>query len=126
MNENPGITDTMQVALGRARELSARGTLVGYGVVELIGPDGVVKQSEPFANLITTAGDEYYIKKGIANVGTPNASPPSAANGMKLGSGSTAVAKSGAGAALVTYISGSNIAFDAAFPGAAAVGGDTG
>lgn len=36
--------------------------------------------------------------------------------GMKLGTGSTAVAKTGAGAALVTYLSGSNKAFDATYP----------
>jgi hypothetical protein len=35
---------------------------------------------------------------------------------MKLGTGSTAVAKTGAGAALVTYLSGSNKAFDATYP----------
>lgn len=39
--------------------------------------------------------------------------PPS---GMKLGTGGTAVAKTGAGAALVTYLSGSNKAFDATWP----------
>jgi hypothetical protein len=38
------------------------------------------------------------------------------AQGMKLGTGSTAVAKSGAGAALVTYLSGSNKAFDSGYP----------
>lgn len=36
--------------------------------------------------------------------------------GMKLGTGSTAVAKNGAGAALVTYLSGSNLGFDATYP----------
>lgn len=38
------------------------------------------------------------------------------AKGMKLGTGSTAVAKTGAGAALVTYLSGSDQAFDATYP----------
>lgn len=38
------------------------------------------------------------------------------AKGMKLGTGSTAVAKSGAGAALVTYLTGSDQAFDATYP----------
>ena len=36
--------------------------------------------------------------------------------GMKLGTGTTAVAKAGAGAALVTYISASNNPFDATWP----------
>jgi hypothetical protein len=37
-------------------------------------------------------------------------------SGMKLGTGSTAVAKTGAGAALTTYLSGSAFAFDATYP----------
>ena len=45
---------------------------------------------------------------------------------MKLGTGTTAAAKSSTGAALVTYLTGSNAAFDATFPSAAAVGGDGG
>ena len=48
--------------------------------------------------------------------GTATGSSFPMAQGMKLGTGSTAVAKSGAGAALVTYLSGSNHAFDATFP----------
>jgi hypothetical protein len=36
--------------------------------------------------------------------------------GMKLGTGVTAAAKAGAGAALVTYKTASNLPFDAAFP----------
>jgi hypothetical protein len=36
--------------------------------------------------------------------------------GMKLGTGNTAAAKTGAGAAMVTYLSGSNLAFDATYP----------
>jgi hypothetical protein len=35
---------------------------------------------------------------------------------MKLGTGSTAVAKNGAGAALVNYLSGTNVAFDPTYP----------
>lgn len=38
------------------------------------------------------------------------------AAGMKLGTGSTAVAKTGAGAALVTYLTNSHQVFDATFP----------
>ena len=38
------------------------------------------------------------------------------ATGMRLGTGTTAPAKNGAGAAIVTYVSGSSKAFDATFP----------
>jgi hypothetical protein len=45
---------------------------------------------------------------------------------MKLGSGGTAVAKSGAGGALVTYITASNVAFDSSYPQTANLGGGLG
>lgn len=126
MKDNNRVTDAFEIALGRARDLVDGTGLVGYGVVELRGPGGDLKQVEPFANLITTAGDEYYAKKGIVGVSPANPSAPTVASGMKLGTGTTAAAKSGAGAALVTYITGSNNPFDATFPSAAAVGGDGG
>lgn len=100
--------------------------MIGFGVVELRGPDGRLKSLEPFANLITTAGDQYYAQKAIVGISPASPSAPTAMNGMKLGTGTTAAAKSGAGAALVTYLSGSNVAFDSTYPQAAAVGGDTG
>lgn len=89
--------------------------IIGYGVAVLTGPDGRIKQVEHFVNLVTDAGDEYYAKKGITGIGPANPLAPTAANGMKLGTGSTAVAKNGAGAALVTYKTGSNKAFDSGF-----------
>jgi hypothetical protein len=126
MHNDTRITDALEVALAQARGLVDGSGLVGFGVAELRGPDGALKQVVPFANLITTAGDEYYAKKGIVGISPANPSAPTAASGMKLGTGTTAAAKSGAGAALVTYESGSNNPFDASFPSAAAVGGDGG
>lgn len=121
------IFDAFQIAMQRARTLPSNMGITGYGVIELWGDNGELKLARPFANLITTAGDQYYAKKGIVAIGPANPSAPTAANGMKLGTGSTAVAKSGAGAAIVTYTSGSNIAFDASYAQANAVAGtDTG
>lgn len=62
-------------------------------------------------NLLTQQGDQFYGERaaGIA-------SPPAQVTGMKLGTGSTAVAKTGAGAALTTYLSGSDVAIDGGFP----------
>lgn len=88
----------------------------GFGVIQVIGPDGQVKRRVEFANKITTAGDQHHAKK-IA--GATTTSP----TGMKLGTSTTAASKSGSGAALGTYISGSNITWDATFPSAAAVSG---
>lgn len=120
--------EAMAAAWEMARALTGdRLGLVGFGVAHLLDGDGRTKQLVPFANLITTAGDQYYAKKGIVGISPANPSAPTAANGMKLGTSSTAAAKSSTGAAIVTYITGSNVVFDSTFPSAAAVAGtDTG
>lgn len=122
------ITDALSVALDRARVLAADAScVVGYGTAVVRGPDGAVKQAVPFANRITTAGDEYYARKAVVGISPANASAPTAVTGMKLGTDSaTAAAKSGAGAALVAYVAGSNVGFAASYPQVAAVGGDGG
>lgn len=98
----------------------------GIVTIELFGKNGELKQREVVNNLVTTAGDEYYAKKAIAGISPANPSAPTAANGMKLGTGTTAAAKSGAGAALVTYESGSNNTFDSSFPTTIDEASDTG
>jgi hypothetical protein len=112
--------------------------LVGHGSYVLYDAKGFVKQrgvlvpshgalrEGDFRNLITDAGDQYYSQMGIALVQPANAAAPTKAIGMKLGTGTTAVAKNGAGAALVTYLSGSHLAFDATFPTAATKGAGAG
>lgn len=122
------ITDAVSVALSRASDLVSDGpAVVGYGVAVVTGPDGAVKVCVPFANRITTAGDEYYARKAIVGIAPAGATAPTAVTGMKLGTDSaTAAAKSGAGAALVAYVAGSNVAFAASYPQVAAVGGDGG
>lgn len=128
MRDNMEFSDALHVALDMARDLTDdRMGMVGWGVAHLLDGDGKTKALVPFANLITTKGDEYYAKKGIVAIGPANPSAPTAANGMKLGTGTTAAAKSSTGAALVTYLSGSNVAFDSSYAQAAAVAGtDTG
>ena len=69
----------------------------------LTGPDGKVKGRGTAFNVITQVGDQ---RLGEAGAGIAGA--PAAPTGMKLGSGSTAPAKTGAGAALVTYLANSN------------------
>lgn len=127
--EETRLTDAWSAAerLARRKFRDSAG-LVGFGVVELRGPNGELKSCEPFANKITTPGDQYYAQKAIVGISPANPSAPTAMNGMKLGTGATTPAKSGAGAALgATYISGSNVAFDSTYPQASAVAGtDTG
>lgn len=84
------------------------GRLRGEVIVELFGADGELKHREVIKNLITDVGDQMYAANG-AGV----ASPPHIPTGMKLGTGNTAVSKSGAGAALTAYLTGSDHAFDA-------------
>ena len=83
----------------------------GWGWAELIDGDGTVTEIIPFANLVTQVGDQYYGERaaGIA-------SPPAQVTGMQLGTGTTAVAKTGAGAAIVTLVSSSLVAIDATYP----------
>lgn len=78
--------------------------------------DGDLKQVVEVNNLITDAGDLYYAGMAIALVTPAAPAQPTKMNGMKLGTGTTAASKSGAGAALVTYLAASNLAFDATFP----------
>lgn len=100
--------------------------LHGVAVVQVIGEDGEVKDERRVSNLITTAGDEYYAKRGAAAVAPAAPSDVTKVTGMKLGTGTTAAAKSGAGAALVTYEAVSNNLFDATFPSFVDLTGDTG
>jgi hypothetical protein len=85
-------------------------SVVGAGTWRLIHEDGS-EEGGTFRNLITRTGDEYYGERaaGIA-------SPPDQVTGMRLGIGTTAAAKTGAGAAIVTYTTASNKAIDATYP----------
>lgn len=91
--------------------------LDGHGWWELFDEDGRLKECGLFDNLVTQVGDQYYGERaaGIA-------SPPAQVTGMQLGTGNTAVAKTGAGAAVVTYVSGSAVAIDGSFPTSALSG----
>lgn len=83
--------------------------ITGEVNIVLYGPDGEIKQEETIHNLVTDAGDLYI-------AGLVAATGPTAAGSMKLGTGTTAVAKNGAGGSIVTYKTGSAQAFDATFP----------
>jgi hypothetical protein len=101
------------------------------GLVEVRLYDGIVdekhlKYEEIIENLITDAGDLYYATRGIAAVVPAAPADATKVTGMKLGTGSTAVAKNSTGAALVTYLSGSNVAFDATYPQTANLGAGLG
>src|SRR5512139_3856104 len=94
-----------------------RSGITGSVTFEPFDENGELIERATTKNLVTDIGDQLYAERG-SGVGTP-ALP----TGMKLGTGSTAVAKTGAGAALVTYLSGSNKAFDATWPQSSQPGG---
>ena len=87
----------------------------GTVVAELYGPDGELKARCETHNLVTAVGDQFYAGRAVLSAGLP-----AQVTGFKLGTGSTAPAKSGAGAALAAYLAGSNKAPDAGYPTAAA------
>lgn len=99
-------------------------TLTGHVVIELFGPDGELRERVETSNLITDTGDGYYAGKMIAAIAPASAAAPTALTGMQIGSGATAVAKSGAGAAMVTLLAGQ--AFDATFPSTTNLGAGLG
>lgn len=111
MREVSGIDDSMSSAGGFNRSDDSSLWVRGHGKWELLGPDGELKQSGQFGNLITQVGDQYYGERAAGTAG-----PPNQVSGMRLGTGTTAVAKTGAGAAIVTYVSGSQKAIDGSFP----------
>lgn len=127
VNDRSELGDSIEVTAGYERKVSERLGIRGHGVVELwtpirnglVGTIGrlVLVQRVEFENLITEVGDEYYGERaaGIA-------SPPGQVTGMRLGTGSTTPAKTGAGAAIVTYVSGSALAIDGSFPTSALSG----
>ena len=91
--------------------------IVGHLVIERHDEHGNLLERFEGRNLVTDVGDQLYAERGSG------AGSPALPTGMKLGAGSTAVAKTGAGAALVTYLSGSNKAFDATYPQSSQPGG---
>lgn len=109
--ESAAIRDEVSAALLRGRGPTSSMGLSGIVTVELWAPDGSLRARSIQRNLVTQVGDQYYGERaaGIS-------SPPAQVTGMKLGTGSTAVAKTGAGAALVTYLSGSHQAIVGGYP----------
>ncbi len=119
--DRSALLDSFSVALDSRRDMGSVERIIGHGVVEVFGPDGELKQSVPFTNLVTDFGDEYYTRRGAG------VAPPAAATGMQLGTGGgTAAAKNGAGSAIVTLVASSLVAFSTGFPTAATLGAGLG
>jgi len=101
-------------AAGRSRGDGAG--IKGVFAWELRDKDGNLKAGGKTNNLITAVGDQYYAGRAALSTGLP-----AQVTGMRLGTGGgTAASKTGAGAAIVTYLSNSNRPFDSGFPTAVA------
>lgn len=87
--------------------LGLHGTVLWH----LRGADGSVKATGIARNLVTQVGDQFYGERAAGIE-----SPPGQLTGMKLGEGSDAPTKTGAGAALGVYLSDSHQAIEAGFP----------
>jgi hypothetical protein len=85
--------------------IEERTSIRGSGLAVVRNELGIVTQIVPFDNLVTQVGDQFYGERA-AGV----ASPPAAVTGMQLGTGSTAPAKTGAGAAIVALAAASLVA----------------
>lgn len=119
------LRDAIMTARSMALDLIADGVgLVGHGWIERFNEAGQRTLLVPFANLITDTGDGYYAGKAIAAIPPASPSAPTALTGMQIGSGTTAVAKAGAGGAMVTLLAGQ--AFDASFPAVVNLGAGLG
>lgn len=111
------LTDSVEATVTSGRYTSEFVGIRGYVVAEVHGPDGELKSRCEVHNLVTQVGDQYYGERA-AGIG----SPPGQVTGMKLGTGATAPAKTGAGAALVTYLADSHQAIAGGFPTSALSG----
>lgn len=74
-------------------------------------PEGNVLREGEADNIITLVGLRLYTERGAGVSGAP-----AVPTGIKLGTGSTAPARSGAGAALVAYLPNSHQGFDSTYP----------
>ena len=82
------MNDSIELA-EEPRALNDKSGIFGEVVAELFGPDGELKARCATHNLVTSVGDQYYAGRAALS-----SSLPAQVTGMKLGSGSTAVAKS--------------------------------
>lgn len=96
-------------------DLIDRNGVQGVVIAELRDADGNLKARCETHNLVTNTGDQYYAGRAALSTGLP-----AQVTGMKLGTGSTAPAKTGGGAALTTYLSDSHQALDGGYPTAVA------
>lgn len=100
----------------------------GTITVQKYDEDGNLIYEETVKNLITDAGDLYQATRIAAGVNSNGVSQPTLVTGMRLGTGTAAAAKSGTGAAVQTYVTGSGFSrsLDSGFPQVSNLGSGNG
>lgn len=96
--------------------LVEKATASGLVTLTVYDAEGKIKSRVQKHNLITDVGDLYHVTRIAAGIAPLAPADATKVTGMKLGSGSTAASKAGAGAALVTYTTTGNAVFDTGFP----------
>ena len=103
-----GMGDSVETAMSRVREAKSNVPIGGNVIVELFGPDGVLKYHEIGENLVTDYGDEHVGERMYLDA-------QDIVTGMRLGDqvAPAAASKAGTGAAIQAYLTGSNEDLDA-------------
>ncbi len=89
-------------------------TIHGHITATINDPDGAEKHRSEHTNIVTATGAQWYASRALGSTAP-------AVAGMKLGTGTTTPAVSGAGAALATYLTNSHQALSQAAAAAAGV-----
>lgn len=109
--DHSSLGDHMAATAGYNRPTEDHSFVRGFGVAELFGPDGELKASIEFDNIITQTGETRYAEAG-SGMGSPSVGAPT---GMQLGTGTTTPGKttvsSTSSAKVVTYTTGSARSF---------------
>lgn len=124
--DGAGVSDDFTIQMDRRRSHGELVTVRGLVVVELFDEFGRIKSYQEIPNLVTTFGDEYIAKRTAAAVSPAAPSDVTKVSKMQLGTGTTAVAKAGAGSTIVTFIANSGVVFDSTYPQLIDETGDTG
>ena len=125
-----GTAKTLTAITNATTAVCTTSTAHGFSVGDVVTIAGVTPAGYNGKWAITAVGSAttFSIYVGTAlgagsAFGTATGESYGTAAGMKLGTGATAVAKNGAGAALVTYLTNSHQAFDATFPSTSGTSG---
>lgn len=114
--DSSALRDHVTVSTGYGRPTEDRQLIRGHGTAVLRAADGTVKETVAFDNLVTQVGEQAYGDAYAGLHASGNVADPAAVTGMQLGTGTTAVAKTGAGSFIVTYVAGSDKAIEASHP----------